>query len=55
MCLAQEHNTMTHVRLEPLAPRCRVKHSTTEPLRSLDFMHGGKLDLSLPIHILTHT
>ena len=26
---------MTLVRLEPAAPRSRVKHSTTEPLRSL--------------------
>ena len=26
---------MTPVRLEPTAPRSRVKHSTTEPLRSL--------------------
>ena len=26
---------MTLVRLEPTAPRSRVKHSTTEPLRSL--------------------
>ena len=25
---------MTLVRLEPAAPRSRVKHSTTEPLRS---------------------
>ena len=25
---------MTPVRLEPAAPRSRVKHSTTEPLRS---------------------
>ena len=28
---------MTPVRLEPVAPRSRVKHSTTEPLRSLNF------------------
>ena len=26
---------MTLVRLEPAAPRSQVKHSTTEPLRSL--------------------
>ena len=26
---------MTPVRLKPVAPRSRVKHSTTEPLRSL--------------------
>ena len=28
-------NAVTLVRLEPMAPRSRVKHSTTEPLRSL--------------------
>ena len=32
MCLAQGHNTVTLVRLEPGAPQSRVKHSTTEPL-----------------------
>ena len=35
MCLAQGHNTVTPVRLQPAAPRSGVKHSTTEPLRSL--------------------
>ena len=34
MCLAQEHNAVMPVRLEPAAPQSRVKHSTTEPLRS---------------------
>ena len=29
MCLAQEHDTVTPVRLEPAAPLSRVKHSTT--------------------------
>ena len=38
MCLAQGHNTMTPVRLEPAAPRSRVKHSTTEPLCSLSYL-----------------
>ena len=33
--LLKDHNTVTLVRLETLAPRSRVKHSTTEPLRSL--------------------
>ena len=33
MCLAQGHNAVTPVRLEPAAPRFRVKHSTTEQLR----------------------
>ena len=35
MCLARGHNTVTPVRLEPEAPRSPVKHSTTEPRRSL--------------------
>ena len=34
MRLAQGHNTVTLVRLEPVAPRSQVKHSTTEPLHS---------------------
>ena len=33
--LAQGHKAVTLVRLEPAALRSRVKHSTTEPLRSL--------------------
>ena len=35
MCLAQGHNSMMPVRLEPATPLSRVKHSTTEPLHSL--------------------
>ena len=35
MCFAQGHNAVAPVRLEHAAPRSRVKHSTTEPLRSL--------------------
>ena len=31
---AQGHNAVMPVRLEPAAPLSRVKHSTTEPLRS---------------------
>ena len=34
MGLAQGHNAVTPVRLEPTIPRSRVKHSTTEPLHS---------------------
>ena len=34
MCLAQGHNSDARVRLEPASPRSRVKHSTTELLRS---------------------
>ena len=32
----KDHNAVTPVRLEPAALRSRVKHSTTEPLRSQD-------------------
>ena len=32
--LLKDHNAVAPVRLEPAAPRSRVKHSTTEPLRS---------------------
>ena len=31
----KDHNAVTPVRLEPKAPRSRVKHSTTESLQSL--------------------
>ena len=32
MCLAPGRNTVTLMRLEPLARQSQVKHSTTEPL-----------------------
>ena len=32
--LLKDHNAVTQVRLEPAAPRSRVKHSTAEPLCS---------------------
>ena len=35
MYLAQGHNAVTPVRLETANTWSRVKHSTTEPLRSL--------------------
>ena len=38
MFLLKDHNTVTPVRLESTAPRSRVKHSTTEPLRSHHFL-----------------
>ena len=43
MCLIQGHNIVTPVRLEPAAPRSRVKHSTREPLCSFSVLvpvHG---------------
>ena len=36
--LLKDHNAVTPVRLEPAASQSRVKHSTTEPLRSLNKM-----------------
>ena len=36
MSLAQGHNAVMPVILEPATPISRVKHSTTEPLRSLN-------------------
>ena len=33
--LLKDHDAVTPVRLKPAAPLFRVKHSTTEPLRSL--------------------
>ena len=35
MCLAQGHNAVTPVRLEPATSRSRDKHSTTEPATAL--------------------
>ena len=34
MCLAQGHNAVTPVKLEPVTPQSQVKHSTTELLYS---------------------
>ena len=34
MCLAQGHNAVMPLRLEPATPQSQVKHSTTEPLHS---------------------
>ena len=36
MCLAQEHNAVTTVKLELATPQSRLKQSTTEPLRPSD-------------------
>ena len=51
LCLAQEPNAVTPVRLEPRASLSRVMHSTTEPLRSLRKMLlilDGRMDEYLP-------
>ena len=50
MCLAQGNNTETPVRLEPAAPRSGVKHSTTEPLRSVQIFCVLKRMLVLRAH-----
>ena len=47
MCLAQGHNAVTPVMLEPTTPRSGVKHSTTEPL----IMYYS--DLAFLIQVLT--
>ena len=41
MCLAQGHNAVTPVRLDPVASRSRVKHSTTELPRQDGVCVGG--------------
>ena len=41
MSLAQGHNAVMPVRLKLTTPRSQVKHSTTEPLHSLQ-IHGNK-------------
>ena len=49
---------MTPVRLEPTAPRSRVKHSTTEPLRSLHclcFVYDEQEQFSTSFKILEST
>ena len=46
--LLKHHNAVTPVRLEPATPRSRVKHSTTEPLRSLT---KDQNDLFRKVHI----
>ena len=38
--MLKDHNAVTPVRLKPAASRSRVKHSTTEPLRS-QIEHGN--------------
>ena len=54
--LAQGHNAVTPVRLEPAALRSRVKHSTTEPLRSQKLLLRQQIaagDISRP-HFQLH-
>ena len=35
--LLKDHNAVTPMRLEPAASRSQIKHSTTEPLPSLEY------------------
>ena len=46
MCLAQGHNVVTPMRLQPAAPRSQVKHSNIDLLRSL-FAPAGREKLRL--------
>ena len=51
MCLAQGHNAVMLVRLEPVTLRSRVKYSTNEPLHSLS--HTCNIDtISMEMSIL---
>ena len=38
MCLAQGHNVVMPERLKSTTPQSQVKHSTTEPVRSLSLL-----------------
>ena len=40
---------MEWVRLEPAAPRSQVKHSSTEPLRSLGLRSDKRIELQAPV------
>ena len=62
MCLAEGHNAVTPVRLEPAALQSRVKRSTTEPqhllLHSIQYVthytekgHWPKCDMQTILHI----
>ena len=44
--MLKDHNAVTPMRLEPAAPKSRVKHSTTEPLCSPSPFRGQKFHLS---------
>ena len=54
MCLAQGHNLVTQVRLKPATPRSRVKHSTTESLRSHAAAHSNVVILLLLVNCFYH-
>ena len=57
--MLKDHNSVTPVRLEPAAPRSRVKHSTTEPLLSLlttmqTAMYGPYIGSCVVVRIMFH-
>ena len=52
---SKDHNAVTPVRLEPAALRSRVKHSTTEPLRSLKQRSYCNILLSDIVHVMIYT
>ena len=47
MFLLKDYNAVMPVRREPAAPRYRVKHSTTEPLRSLQSVYNAKFGVHM--------
>ena len=47
--MLKNHNTVTPMRLEPAAPRSRVKHSSTEPLRSNFLLHNSQRIVSFVV------
>ena len=55
LTLLRDHNAVTPVRLEPAALRFRVKHSTTEPLRSLPVIPVTYLYMVADNHISIYT
>ena len=50
MCLDQGHKAVKPVRLECATPQSRVKHSTTEPLASLDLKHDCQKHYRLVVY-----
>ena len=50
--MLKDHNAVTPVRLEPAASRSRVKHSTTEPLPSLEGCMSQGLGIYIHLYCL---
>ena len=46
-----QRSDVGEARLEPTAPRYRVKHSTTEPLRSLALLNSPQVSMTGKCHV----